>query len=183
MGAHNFAAGVKGITAKIFPEPRDASGPTDRFSDVSLEAQYQYLGDPHIFTADATWIREKREWDASFPMGMASNRSHTLYSFKGNVHYYWQRRVGLGVGYFDTHGDTDMLKYGMGMEEGMEEASAMGNVSGKPDTRGWLAEVNFLPLTDRQNVKLGLRYTAYTQFNGASNDYNGFGRDASDNNE
>lgn len=182
MGNHSVAAGIKGMTAKIFPEPRQASGPTDRFRDVSLEAQYQYVGVPHIFTADATWIREKRDWDASFPMGigMASNRSDTLHSFKANVHYYWQRRAGLGLGYFRTRGSTDMLQYGM--EEEMEGPSAMGNVRGKPDTRGWLAELNYLPLKDAQNVKLGLRYTAYTKFNGARNDYNGFGRDASDNN-
>jgi len=31
-----------------------------------------------------------------------------------------------------------------------------------PDTRGWIVEANWLPLENRQNVKLGLRYTAYT---------------------
>jgi len=29
---------------------------------------------------------------------------------------------------------------------------------------------------------MGLRYTAYTKFNGVSDNYNGFGRNASDNN-
>jgi hypothetical protein len=32
------------------------------------------------------------------------------------------------------------------------------------------------------NLRLGLQYTAYSKFNGASNDYDGAGRDASDNN-
>jgi len=32
------------------------------------------------------------------------------------------------------------------------------------------------------NLRLGLRYTAYTRFNGASSNYDGFGRDASDDN-
>jgi hypothetical protein len=30
-------------------------------------------------------------------------------------------------------------------------------------------------------MRLGLQYTGYTRFNGASNNYDGFGRDASDN--
>ena len=40
----------------------------------------------------------------------------------------------------------------------------------RPDTVGWLA------------VKLGLQYTAYMRFDGASSDYDGAGRNASDNN-
>lgn len=177
MGEQSFAVGIKGITAKIFPDAAEPRGATDRLRDVALEAQYQYVGATHIFTADAAWMREKRQWRASFPFGMASNTSGELRTAKANVHYYWQRRVGFGLGYFDTRGDRDMLKYGMA-----DEPSAMGNATASPNTRGWTAEVNFLPLKDIQNLKLGLRYTAYTKFNGARNDYNGFGRDASDNN-
>ena len=32
------------------------------------------------------------------------------------------------------------------------------------------------------NLKLGVQYTLYTQFNGGTSNYDGFGRDASDNN-
>ena len=32
------------------------------------------------------------------------------------------------------------------------------------------------------NLKLGIQYTAYTQFNGGSKNYDGFGRNAGDNN-
>jgi len=60
--------------------------------------------------------------------------------------------------------------------------SAMGNATGSPNTQGWIAEVDWLPLPAEQNLKVGLRYTAYTKYNGASSDYNGFGRNASDNN-
>lgn len=177
MGNQSFAAGIKGIMVNIFPDEEVRSGPTDRFRDVAVEVQYQYVGAAHTFTADAAWMRETRDWDASFPLGMASNPSDKLRTLKANAHYYWQRRVGLGVGYFDTQGDRDMLKYGM-----VDEPSAMGNASGDPDNRGWTIELNYLPFRDTQNLKLGLRYTAYTRFNGASSDYNGFGRDASDNN-
>ena len=34
----------------------------------------------------------------------------------------------------------------------------------------------------KQNTKLALQYTAYSNFNGASSIYDGFGRNASDNN-
>ncbi|HET6236643.1 MAG TPA: hypothetical protein VFE41_17025 [Acetobacteraceae bacterium] len=32
------------------------------------------------------------------------------------------------------------------------------------------------------NLKLGAQYTLYTQFNGVASNYDGFGRNASDNN-
>ena len=32
------------------------------------------------------------------------------------------------------------------------------------------------------NLKLGIQYTAYTQFNGGGKNYDGFGRNAGDNN-
>ena len=41
------------------------------------------------------------------------------------------------------------------------------------------AEVDYLPWL---NVKLGLQYTAYMKFNGATSNYDGMGRNASDNN-
>ncbi len=88
----------------------------------------------------------------------------------------YQRRLGGGVGFADYRGGSDQLKYRM---TGMP--SAMGSISGSPDTRRWTIEGDWLPLQNRQNLKLGVRYTAYAKFNGASDNYNGFGRNASDN--
>ncbi len=177
-GAHNFAAGIHGMTADIFPDFNDLSGATNRFRDLALDAQYQYIADIHIFSTQASWIREKRDWNASFPMMLASNRSDTLDVFKMNFHYWYERRLGGGLGYFSTTGDADTLAYsGMAMTE-----SAMSNATGRPDIKGWTVELDWLPLEGSQNLKLGARYTAYTRFNGASGDYNGFGRNASDNN-
>lgn len=176
MGVHNLAAGIHGLTADILLDADDADSPTDRYRDLSLDAQYQYLGETHIFTTDATWIREKRIWNASFPSGMADNPSDLLHTFKINAHYWNLQRMGGGIGYFSTTGDSDMMKYCM-----RDESSAMGNATGIPDSRGWTAEVNYLPLKD-QSLKIGLRRTEYSRFNGARSNYNGFGRDAADNN-
>jgi len=53
------------------------------------------------------------------------------------------------------------------------------SANGSPDTRGWIAEVNYLPWL---NVKISAQYTAYSKFNGAGTNYDGVGRSASDNN-
>lgn len=42
-----------------------------------------------------------------------------------------------------------------------------------------MAEVNYLPWP---TVKLAVRYTWYREFNGSRDNYDGFGRNASDNN-
>jgi hypothetical protein len=54
-----------------------------------------------------------------------------------------------------------------------------GSASGRPDTAGTQWELFYIP---QQNVRLALRYTGYSKFNGAKNDYDGFGRNARDNN-
>ena len=170
--SHSFMIGGNAVRADIFPDAIVQSGPTDRYTDVMLDGQYQYDGGDRQFSLAGSYDREKRSWGAN---SMASNASDNLYTFKLNGHYWYQRKIGGGIGFFDYRGDTDNLKYGM-MGPG-----AMNNASGSPDTRGWIAEANWLPLENRQNVKLGLRYTAYTKFNGASSDYTGAGRNASDN--
>jgi hypothetical protein len=53
------------------------------------------------------------------------------------------------------------------------------SANGAPDTKGWIAELNYLPWL---NTKLSLQYTRYTEFNGGTANYDGFGRNASDNN-
>ena len=45
---------------------------------------------------------------------------------------------------------------------------------------GYLADVDWMPVV--QHAKVAQRYTAYTRFNGASGNYDGFGENAKDNN-
>lgn len=171
-GAHSFSVGTYGMISKIYADNQDFSLDTNRFNDIGLDGQYQFIDGDHTFSTHTNWIREKQEWNASFPMGMASNASTVLRTFRADVRYNYQRQWGGGLQYFQTRGDTDALRYSTG-------EAVMGSANGSPNSKGWVAELNFLP---RQDIKLALRYTAYTQFNGAGNNYDGFGRNASDNN-
>ena len=175
--SNSLEIGMHALRANIYPDPDNQSGPTDRFTDLVLDGQYQHDGGGHLYSVHAFYSHEKRDWRASFPGAMASNASDNLNTLRLSAHYWYQRKIGGGIGLFDYRGERDMLKYAMG---GMP--SALGNATGSPDTRGWMAEVDWLPLRNEQNLKLGLRYTAYTKFNGASDNYNGFGRNAADNN-
>ena len=175
-GAHSFSVGTYGMISKIYADKQDRNLGTNRFKDIGLDGQYQFIDGDHTFSTHATWIREKQDWNASFPMGMASNASTILRTLKADVRYYYKRQWGGGLQYFQARGDTDFLRYNEGE---MMAMPVMGSANGSPNNKGWVAELNFLP---RENMKFALRYTGYTQFNGASDNYDGFGRDASDNN-
>lgn len=176
-GPHSLSAGTYGLVAKV-----DAEEPglgADRFRDVALDAQYQYVAGAHAFTATATWIREKQEWDASFGGGLAANPSAVLKTRRADVHYVYRATYAGLLQYFVTEGDADALRYDTG-------APVTGSVNARPDSRGWIVELDYLAdldwLPGAPQAKLALRYTAYTRFNGARDDYDGFGRDANDNN-
>jgi len=179
-GASSAMVGAYGMQADRYPSNLDPSTPTDRFRDVAIDAQYQYITDPHTFTAQATYINEKQTYTASFPVTDATgagigagptpaNASDTLRTFKAKATYYHDRKYGGSVGYFSTTGSAD---------EGLYGADADGNAR-KPDSSGFILERDYLPI---QYVRLMLQYTAYNKFNGASTNYDGAGRNAKDNN-
>ena len=170
-GEHSASVGTYGLVAHTNLDPGDPGTPTDRFRDIAFDGQYQYAGDVHQFSTHATWIREKQDLNASFDGGAAINPSNTLQTFRADAHYYYQRRWGGGVQYFRTQGTADDLRYNTG-------DPVMGSVAGSPNNKGWLLALNYLPV---QNVKLEARFTKYKEFNGATTNYDGFGRNAKDN--
>lgn len=174
-GAHSLSAGTLGLLVDRYPDPANPSGPTDRYRDLGLDAQYQYLGDEHRITSGLTWIQEKQSWGASFdPSGMASMRDGAngkLTTFRTHVGYVFRNQYGATLGYFATRGNNDNMLYNTG-------SPITGSANGSPDTSGGLLELSYIP---QQNVRLALRYTAYSRFNGAKANYDGFGRNASDN--
>ena len=179
-GAQSLEAGVYGATFKLFPggstptAPAQLQGPTNKFVDVAEDLQYQYLGDENIFTAAATRIHESQTLDASFANGTSANPRDNLTTFRLAATYFYKRKVGGTVSYFSTTGSMDSVLYPPGTTTGVVTSA-----NGRPDTKGWIAEADYLPWL---NVKLQVQYTGYTKFNGAGNNYDGFGRNASNNN-
>jgi hypothetical protein len=153
-------------------DPLDPSAGTDRFTDFGLDAQYQSITDPHTWTAQLTWIKERQQRDASFANGAADNLSNTLKTLKLKGTYYYQRKYGATLALQSTTGTADGALYASGSPLGF----AASNV---PDSTAWTVEFNYLPV---QNVRLMLQYIAYTKFNGGRSNYDGFGRNAGDNN-
>lgn len=189
---HFFTVGTYGMQADIFPAG-NLGGPADRFTDIAFDAQYQYLGTievehkqmkmdgapmgkpgKHIISAHATWIHEKQDWKAGFPLGNTANSSDFLNTVRMNLNYYCMSRpgeIGGSIGYFSTTGKTDRMLYSPG--------PVSGSRTGSPNSNGFIFEADYLPW---EKSKFSLQYTIYNKFNGAHSNYDGFGRDASDNN-
>ena len=172
LGSHSFSVGTYGLIGKVYSDRNDFSLGADRFKDIAVDGQYQFIDGDHTFSTHVNWIHERQAWSSSFAQGLTSNSSATLKTFKTDVHYWFKRQWGGGLQYFDVRGSADDLRYNTG-------EAVMGSANGSPNSKGYIAELNYLPW---QNTKLALRYTAYRQFNGASNNYDGFGRNAKDNN-
>jgi hypothetical protein len=140
-------------------------GPSDRYLDTGLDTQYQYIDDDNQITVVGRAIREQQRLDASYLMGFSANPSDYLDTMNLVGSYFWQRKIGATIGLFNLNGSSDS-KY-------------FGSLNGRPDSTWGNVEVDYLPWL---NVKLGLQYTAYMKFNGATSNYDGAGRNASDNN-
>ena len=174
-GRHSLEAGLYGMSMKIFPTdvagalPNGLHGPSDKFEDVAQDVQYQYMGDQHLFSIEATRIHEKMTLSATNAAETpgSDNLNNDLTTTRAFATYYWKRRFGGTVGYFSTTGTTDMTLYA-------DPAEA----TGSPDTKGWIAEFNYVPWL---NTKFSVQYTSYSKYAGASTNYDGM-RKASDNN-
>jgi len=171
-GVHSVMIGTYGIVARKFPNSLDPTGPTDRYRDIGVDAQYQYVTDHHRFSAQINYISESQGLDATFAAGSASNPTDTLRTLKAKGTYYYDEKYGATIQYFRTTGSVDNGLYNTG-------EPVTGSASGSPKNSGIVAELDWLP---RRDLRLMLQYTTYQTFNGAGRDYDGFGRNAKDNN-
>lgn len=168
-GKQSAMVGTYGLLVDRYPDNTVQSGPTDHFRDIGIDAQYQYITDRHRFTAQVNYVQEHQGWSSG---GSQSNSHDDLDSLKAKFTYYFEKKYGINMGYFNIHGTADQGLYGTG-------DPIAGSRTGTPNSAGYIAELNFLP---RRDMRFTLQYTGYSKFNGATSNYDGFGRNARDNN-
>jgi hypothetical protein len=203
-GPHALMIGTAGMYAKIYDDPLDTSDSATihHTHDVSIDSQYQYLLDPHSVTAQFVYQRSTHHYPDSLAnqsVGFVdalgnplanTNSADTTNLFRAKLTYVYQARYGGSVGFFNLSGSTNTANQSSGFspdtlgvtsDPGAVAPSQRvgGNLSGNPATRGMTFEAFWTPI---QYVRIGAQYTAYNKFNGASQNYDGFGRNASDNN-
>lgn len=162
-GPHSAMIGVLAMNGEVYPDNLNPSGPTTRYRDRGVDAQYQYALAPHTVTAQFSYIHESiAHGDVT---GVAANASNQLNQLKMKATYSYQAKYGASLSYFSTTGNSDAVLYP--------------DAASNPDTRGWVPELFWIP---EQHLRAGVQYYAYDRFHGAAKNFDGAGRDAKDNN-
>jgi hypothetical protein len=206
-GPHNVMVGTSGMIAHVFDGGSDVSDANNlgRFENTGVDAQYQYLLDPHTVTVQLAYMRQVQTYSANTLAAAAPpyflsdgvtpvaavNSSDTTNIFRAKLSYIYQAKYGGSVAFFDRNGTTNTLNQSAGFDAngqitstdplatGITSTRVTGNLSGNPATRGFTYEAFWMPA---QYVRIGAQFTAYSKFNGATDNYDGFGRNARDNN-
>jgi len=172
--------GLLGLYAPL-SENHFGSPGSNIYYDYGFDASYQFLGSgKHVFSAYGLFVREAQSLNAALAAGSAARSRHDLNQLRLNASYYFDRSYGLTLGWVDTFGTRDALLYA--------PAPLTGSRTGRPDSKAFVAQADWTPFGKSDswgapwaNLRLGLQYTAYLQFNGAASNYDGFGRNANGN--
>ncbi|MBV8634248.1 MAG: cytochrome C [Burkholderiaceae bacterium] len=184
-GPHSAMIGAFGMNAEIYANSPATTGPTVRYRDAGIDAQYQYILDPHAFSAQFSYIRERQIyddalWNPANPNYSAnySNSSNTLNYLRLKATYVYQAKYGTSLAYAAINGSADAALYANSPDANGNPVP-FGNANGKPDTRLWVPEIFWKPI---QYLRVGMQYYKFTEYKGSSSNYDGNGRSAHDNN-
>jgi hypothetical protein len=180
LAGGTMQVGAFGMRSDINPGLDRTTGQTDRYSDIGVDGSYQNaLDSGDVVSFDARYLREKQTLNATCALegapgpACADNRLNDL---RADASYFWRDKVGATLGVFDTWGPANPFTFA-------------GNRTFRPDSSGVMLQLDGTPwgegkspLGPRFNMRVGVQYTMYNRFNGASRNFDGAGAKAADNN-
>ena len=169
IGDNYFMLGSYGIV--LDSHPAAITGPEDHYVDPSFDFQYEHPFGANLLDAHGTYIHEASDLAGALAAGTASFKKNHLNTWKLDSTYHWASKFAATGALFGTTGNADPLLYA--------PAAVTGSNSGSPNTAGYIFQSSYWPV---QNIDLTVAYTGYYKFNGASTNYDGANRNASDNN-
>lgn len=167
--------GTYGMVADMYPS--GITGATDNYADLALDCQVEQAIGGNELIFHSTWIHENQDLNASYAADISANPKDNLSTFRIDGSYLFCHGLDVTVQYFNTYGSTDNLLYALAPANGAN--AIKGSLNGSPNSSGFIGEFDFNPW---QNTRLSVQYVLYNTFNGGSSDYDGFGRNAADNN-
>lgn len=184
VGGLFMQAGVNPTTGE---HQTDGSFGRNTYADYALDASYAWLGDgTNIWTLQTIYTHENQDLVGStsafnaFNGTSYGNKSH-LDNYRLTGAYWYKNTYGANISWQKTWGPANPVLY--------QPAPLSGSANGKPNSNAFIFEVDWVPFgkedswaTPFMNLKVGAQYTWYTQFNGGSSNYDGFGRSANNNN-
>ncbi|MDE2570644.1 MAG: hypothetical protein KGM93_17210 [Sphingomonadales bacterium] len=183
VGGGTMELGAFAMKAALNPGRDRSTGLRDHYSDVGVDASWQKtVGNNNVISVQGRYVHESANLEASCALGAVGDGSNTspdcarlrLNELRGDIRYVWHDKIGATLAGFSTTGSNSAYVYDPQMN---------------PDSNGVMAQLDYTPWGDgtsplgkRFNVKFGVQYTAYGKFDGARNNYDGAGANASDNN-
>jgi hypothetical protein len=185
-GRNWLMIGTFGLITPVHPwvDTSGASGPltfpqTDNFTDIGVDAQYQYQGDNYWITLRAAYIHERQELNATFANSGSQNPTNALNTLRitGSLAYGGDNRIVLTGQYFNTWGTSDNLLFAglAGCPVPATSTTGAGVGPCVPDSDGFIAEIAYIPFGLSAspgwpwfNARIGLQYTAYHKFDGTT---------------
>ncbi len=140
------------------------NGSDHKYRDIGLDGQYQ------LYSGDSTFVFHGRHIRETHTGPLALDSMTTSFT-NVDANWYYQHRWGLGLGFFRVSGDASSVYAG---KEGYPTSGTP-----TPDTNGLILQGDYYPW---ENVRTSLQYVGFTKYHGATNNYDGSGRNASDNN-
>jgi hypothetical protein len=120
-GNHWLMVGAFGMLANVNPwiGPGNPVGTTatfpqsDKFADVGIDSQYQYIGNYFQWSVRGSLIREYQRLDASFANGLSANPTNSLNTMRLQASLTLGRdnKMVLTTQYFQTWGTPDPILY------------------------------------------------------------------------
>ncbi len=157
FGQNTLEVGAFGMHTRLYDTGTGTSGPTDAFTDLAIDAQYERpFGDDSIVVR-AVAAHEKISLDGyRVAVPTQPDASFRVFNLNGSYHFGSDKLV--SAAYVRTTGDAaDAATYAAGLRTG---------------TKAAVLEAAYYPW---ENVRLSAQYVAYSQYLGVSNN-------ASDNN-
>ena len=155
-----LSVGTYGMHSNVFQA--GITDPTNEGSNIGFDVQYEKnLENASSFIFHFAYEIAKITQDPQ--------NSNNLKGIRTDLTYNFPEYISLTAGYFSISGDNMITLI----------PSGASSASGKPDSNGEILQLTFLPWL---NTQFALQYTIFNKFDGSSDNYDGNGRNASDNN-
>jgi hypothetical protein len=161
VGRSYYQFGTYGLNANVLPGGVDVPGHSDQFTDLALDANYQFTFNPRNVTSDMisahTTLIHEDAWLGASQIIAGARPFHGLDTFRADVSYSIGATIKPSFQYFQTTGTSDAAYWGT------------------PNSSGMIAEVAYVPWGKPDsfigwgNVRLAAQYVSYFRFDGATN--------------
>lgn len=186
LGGGTFEVGAFALQAHLFPGRDRSTGQSDRYTDFGFDTSWIKPLKSGTLTFNAHYTHENRSLDATCLLGMEDGSiepgplgncaNDSLNEVRADLSYYWHNAIGVTVSPFSITGSSNPSIYPDSRTFKPNSSGVQFQVDGTPWGKG------NSPLGPRFNMRVGAQYTLYNRFNGAHSNFDGTGRNASDNN-